>query len=332
MDKKKIAKKAINAKTSLRNRSNSGGSSNSRGSSTRNNRTNSNSAGRKSGGKLKYILIAVLVLAVGFALNHFGMLDNVIPAPAEGYVWVHFIDVGQGDAILVRTADNAVLIDSGPRSAESSIIEYLQSLGITTLDVVVGTHPHADHIGSKQGILNTFEVLEVWMPDVTHTTATFERFIDAIYQNDIEVNLTTAGDRLQAGQIQMTAIAPGTGGHGNLNDYSIVLHMQFGQTAFLFTADAELYTENKILAAGTNIRSDVMLVGHHGSRSSSSDAFLDAIRPSIGVVSVGAGNRYGHPHQVVTDRLDERNIEILRTDLLGTVVLVTDGTTVRRYN
>ena len=325
MDKKKIAKKAIGAKTSLRNRSNNGGNSGG-------NRNNSNRGSGKSGGKLKYILIAVLVLAAGFALNHFGVLDNVVPTTAEGEIWVHFIDVGQGDSILVRTADNAVLIDSGPRYAESKIIEYLQSLGITTLDVVVGTHPHADHIGSKQGILNTFEVLEVWMPDVTHTTRTFERFIDAIDQNNIEVSLTTAGDRLQAGQIQMTAVAPGSSGHNNLNDYSIVLHMQFGQTAFLFTADAELFTENEILDSGVNIRSDVMLVGHHGSRSSSSDAFLDAIRPSIGVISVGADNRYGHPHQVVVDRLNDRNMEILRTDEMGTVVLVTDGTTVRRYN
>ena len=323
MDKKKLAKKAINAKINSRSRSNSGGRSG-RGNASR---------GGKRGGKLSYILIFVLVLVVGFALNHFGVFDDAIPTTAaEGELWVHFIDVGQGDAILVRTADNAVLIDSGPRSAETRIIEYIQSLGINTLDVVVGTHPHADHIGSKQGVLNAFEVLEVWMPDVTHTTATFDRFIDAIYQNDIEVSLTEAGDRLQAGQIQMTAVAPGTSGHGNLNDYSIVLHLQFGQTAFLFTADAELYTENKILASGRNIRSDVMLVGHHGSHSSSSDAFLDAIRPSIGVVSVGAGNKYGHPHRVVVDRLEERDIEILRTDQLGTIVLVTDGTTVRQYN
>ena len=328
MDKKKIAKKAINAKSSLRNRSGSG--------STSGRAASNRGGGRQGGGKLKYIFVLVAVLVVGFTLNHFGLLDgitdNVIPHTAEGYVWVHFIDVGQGDSILIRTADNAVLIDSGPRQAESNIIEYIQSLGITTLDVVVGTHPHADHIGSKQGILNAFDVLEVWMPDVTHTTRTFERFVDAIYENNIEVNLTTAGDRLQAGQIQMTAVAPITGGHRNLNDYSIVLHMQFGQTSFLFTADGEDYTENKILAAGTNIRSDVMLVGHHGSRSSSSDAFLDAIQPSIGVISVGADNTYGHPHGVVMDRLNERNLEILRTDEMGTVVLISDGTTVRTYN
>ena len=277
-----------------------------------------------------YILLFILITAAAAVLSYFQVFDESSPI-VDGEIFVHFIDVGQGDAILVQNADNAVLIDSGPRGAEADLIAYLRSQGVHTLDVVVATHPHADHIGSKPGILDNFNVLEVWMPDAIHTTLTFERFIDAIYRNDIEVSRISAGDRLRAGQIQMMAVAPGSSGHNNLNNYCIVLHMVYGETAFLFTGDAEAYTEEKILRSGRNIRADVMLAGHHGSHTSSTDAFLDAVGAHTAVISAGANNRYGHPHGVVLNRLQARNMDVLRTDLHGTIVFATDGETIRRY-
>lgn len=308
---------------------------------------------KKGGGKKGFpkwaiaLLIIVVIAGIGVAW-HFGFLDGLLepgepqqqvqddvaaPPPTvavDGEIRVHFIDVGQADAILIQSADHSVLIDSGARNGERIILPYLESVGVTTLDVLVGTHPHADHIGGAAGILDAMEVREVWMPNVTHTTRTFERFIDSIEANGAEVHLAQAGDVMSMGQIQMTVVHPNRSGYSSFNDYSIVLHMQFGETGFIFTGDGEGPTDHEILQHGWNVSSNVMLAGHHGSRTSSSEALIDAINPDIAVISVGDGNKYGHPHQVVLDRFAERDIEVLRTDLEGTIILVTDGTTVRR--
>jgi len=312
-------------------------------------RTAKGSRGGGKGGKddkkkfPKGLIIALVVLAiVGIgAAWHFGLLDDILNPPetaqeerpivsAEGEIRVHFIDVGQADGILIEDGNNAVLIDAGARNGASIIVPYIQALGIDTLDVVVGTHPHLDHIGGMPGILNAFNVNEVWMPNVTHTTRAFENFIDAILENDITTHYAHAGDILSAGLIQMTAVHPHRTGYGSLNDYTVVLHMRHGNTAFLFTGDAEGPSDREILENGWDIASTVMLAGHHGSRTSSSEELIDAINPDIAVISVGEGNKYGHPHQVVLDRFYERGIEVLRTDLEGTIILVTDGSTVRR--
>ena len=245
--------------------------------------------------------------------------------PIDGEIRVHFIDVGQGDSILVQSTDHAVLIDAGPPAASQSLVRYLEELGIRALDYVVATHPHSDHIGGMSRVLDRFFVHELWMPDVAHDTATFEQFLDAIERNDLEITTVQAGDVLSAGPISMTVVSPNRSGYGNLNDYSIVLHMQYGRTSFLFTGDAEALSENEMIAAGWNLQADVLNVGHHGSRTSTTDSFLDAVYPQIAVISLAAGNQFNHPHPEVLDRLTQRGIEILRTDELGTIVMSTDG-------
>ncbi|MCL2398250.1 MAG: MBL fold metallo-hydrolase [Defluviitaleaceae bacterium] len=274
-------------------------------------------------------LLCVVVAIVFFMWQQ--STQESVPIP-EGEISIHFIDVGQGDSILIQSADHAVLIDAGPSSAAQNIINHLEYVGVSTIDFVVATHPHADHIGSMPGILDRFDVREVWMPDRYHTTATFDRFLDAIERNGLQYTAVMAGDILSAGDIQMTVVAPNSSGHGGLNDYSISLHMQFGQTSFLFTGDMEAISEVEVLEAGWNIQSTVLEVSHHGSRTSTTEAFLDAVNPEIAVISVGAGNRYNHPHREVMDRLYERGIQVLRTDELGTIILVTNGETVYRYN
>jgi len=246
-------------------------------------------------------------------------------SPLEGEVLVHFIDVGQGDSILVQSRNHAVLIDAGTASASQNIIGYLESLGVSSLDYVVATHPHSDHIGSMPEILDRFSVWNLWMPDVAHDTAAFERFLDAIERNNLEITTVQAGDTLSAGPIRMTAVAPNRSGYANLNDYSIVLHMQFGDTAFLFTGDSEALSEAEMIAAGWNLRANVLNAGHHGSRTSSSAPFLDAVGAQAVVISVGAGNQFGHPHPEVLERFAERNMEVMRTDEWGTIVMATDG-------
>ena len=252
-------------------------------------------------------------------------------APLDGEIRIHFIDVGQGDSILVHSRDHAVLIDAGPTAAGQGLAAYLDHFGITVLDYVVATHPHADHIGGMPPVLDRFEVIELWVPDVSHDTATFERFLDAVERNGLEITTVQAGATLSAGPIQMTAVAPIRSGHSNLNDYSIVLHMQYGNTSFLFTGDAEAVSENEMVASGRNLRADVLSVGHHGSRTSSTDSFLDAVMPSAAIIQVGAGNQFGHPHQEVLDRLAVRGIRVLRTDEMGTIVLSTDGVDIYLY-
>lgn len=275
-------------------------------------------------------LMAVLIfIVVGFIvwLNY---QDTAVTVP-QGEIWVHFIDVGQGDSILVQSADNAVLIDAGPTAAGQVIINYLVGLGIETLDYVVATHPHLDHIGGMPMVLDRFEVREMWMPDVAHDTDAFERLLDTIERNNLEITTIQAGANLSAGIIQMNAVAPVRSGYGNLNDYSIVLRMQHGQTSFLFTGDAETISENEMVASGVNLRSTVLNAGHHGSRTSSTDAFLDAVDPYFAVISAGADNQFNHPHPEVLERFYQRGIDVFRTDEMGTIVFFTDGVDIYFY-
>jgi competence protein ComEC len=274
----------------------------------------------------------IMFIAV-FALLAFFLIYMQLNAPedepdesmAGEEVLVHFIDVGQGDCTLIQSRDNAVLIDGGEYSARNVIIEYLESMGVTTLDYVVATHPDSDHIGSLAAVIDRFGVKNVWMPDVMHTTATFERLLDAIERKGLTFTPIKAGAHLDAGLIQMTAVAPNSDSYKDTNEYSIVLRMVYGRTVFLFTGDAETASENEILAEGWEISADVIKVGHHGSRSSSSEPFLDAVGPRIAVISCKTGNSYGHPHAEVLERYAARNVAVYRTDELGTVVLTTDG-------
>jgi len=297
--------------------------------------------GNKSGKRKSPILIIVLILVVAgaaFAAWHFGLLDNlfgggdeaeapVIVADAEGDMVIHFIDVGQADATFIVTDGGTMLIDAGSRRSGPRVVEYLQELGIEEITYVVATHPHEDHIGGMDLVLNAFTIGTVPLPDISHTTATYERMIEAIETHNIPTYAPLAGHVFEMGGAVFTVIHPTHNDNGrNLNDWSISKHVAFGNFSMVTTGDAEIPAEREMIATGLNLSAEVLRLGHHGSRTSTTQEFLDAVDPSIVIIQVGADNRYGHPHQEVMDRLT--GMRIYRNDHHGDIVLTTDGTNI----
>ncbi len=245
----------------------------------------------------------------------------------SGELKVHFIDVGQGDAILVQTPSQNILVDGGNRG--TTVVNYLKSLGINSLDLVISTHPHADHIGGLINVIESIPVREVIDPAVVHTTKTFEDYLTLIDKNDIIFTEGRAGmSRDLGGGARMDILHPSSPSSSHLNDASIVTKVTFGQISFMLTGDAEKASESKILLQSTvQPTSTVLKVGHHGSRTSTTSAFLKAVAPKVAVIMCGKGNTYGHPHEETLANLAAAGVDIYRTDIHGTIVITTDGQT-----
>ncbi|MCL2406015.1 MAG: MBL fold metallo-hydrolase [Defluviitaleaceae bacterium] len=268
-----------------------------------------------------------MALMLAFALVYtFIFASNDLLLPGDNEIIVAFLDVGQGDSVLIRSRDHAVLIDGGDISRDAPVLMYLRRAGVSRLDYVIATHPHRDHIGGLIAVLNRVDVGRVLMPDVVHTTEVFVNFISVIENNHIPAHAPTPEESFRAGIIEFTVLAPAVGFAGNnVNDASIVLRLDHGETSFLFTGDAEANSEQAMLASGQDLRADVIKIGHHGSRTSTTDVFLSNVLPTAAVISVGGGNRFGHPHYEVLERLANHGIQVFRTDEMGTVIMATDG-------
>jgi len=267
-----------------------------------------------------------MVFILCFALLYtFVFTNQNTLTPGDNEIIVAFLDVGQGDSILIWSRENAILIDGGDVGRQNVILRYLRQAGISRLDYVIASHPHRDHIGGLVAVLSRIEVGQVLMPDVVHTTTTFENFIEVIENNQIPAYAPSPGQNFRAGIIKFTVLAPLPGGIG-LNDNSIILRLTHGETSFIFTGDAEAGSERALVASGQNINSDVIKIGHHGSRTSTTEAFIDAVAPVVAVITVGAGNQFGHPHEEVLARLTDRGISVYRTDTMGTIKMASNGT------
>ncbi len=247
------------------------------------------------------------------------------PTPAQGEGKVHFIDVGQGDTTLLQGPDFTILIDAG-RHDRSDVVPYLKSVGVASIDLLIVTHPHADHIGQFPLVIEAFPVEEVWLSGDITTTKTFERAIDSIEASDAGYYEPRAGENFYFGSAIVEVINPD---HltGELHEGSIGVRIVYGSFSILFTGDAEAETEMAILKRNHNVKALILQLGHHGSSTSSTVEFLQAVNPKVAVYSAAEGNSYGHPHEVVLERLRQMGVQIYGTAVNGTIVITTDGQT-----
>ncbi|MDU7241879.1 MAG: ComEC/Rec2 family competence protein [Clostridium sp.] len=238
---------------------------------------------------------------------------------------VHFIDVGQGDSILIQVNNKNLLIDSGPNKSEDKLKKYLKELNISKFDYIIATHPHEDHIGNMSYIINNFDVLNFYAPKVENSTKAFETMVESLIRKDLKIKVLKANIKsIDLGKnIVVDVFSPLSNSYEDLNNYSPIVKISYGNTSFLFTGDAEELSENEVLNAGFDLKCDVLKIGHHGSSSSTSEKFLKASNPSIAVISVGEDNTYGHPTDTVLSRLKET--KIYRTDINGNIVITSDG-------
>ncbi len=274
------------------------------------------------------VLLAVLSIFINQFIAEYEKDASKDAIKPTDMIEVHFIDVGQGDAILVEAGTSTMLIDAGENNKGTLVKEYLNNRQITKLDYIIGTHPHSDHIGGLDTILDSFEVDKVLLPNVVHTTQTFEDVLDAIERHDLKITPPSVGDVYSLGTASFTILAPSSDAYDDINNYSIAIRLVFGDTAFLFAGDAESKSELEILKAGLSLKADVLKLSHHGSSYSSCGEFLEEVDPSYSIVSVGKNNEYGHPHAETLQRIFDQNIKLYRTDEQGSIVFTSNGQTI----
>lgn len=273
-------------------------------------------------------------LAIVLALFFSAFLWQYLPEDEEhedlsGKFSVHYIDVGQGDATLIQCDGHSMLIDAGNNDKGTAVRAYLNSQNVESLDIVIGTHGDADHIGGMDVVLYHFECDTIIMPDRKRDTKTYEEVIDTISYKNKKITYPKPGDTYALGDAVVTIIAPCSDDYGdNENNYSVGALVTYGETSFLFTGDAEEEAELDILQNGIDIDCDVFKAAHHGSGTANTSRFLDAALPEYVVISCGEGNSYGHPHSSVLNELRSRGIKVFRTDEQGTVVAYSDGKTI----
>lgn len=268
---------------------------------------------------------------VFFALVISGCMIEETVLPSTGNVEISdelkvtFFDVGQGDATLFQTEDATILIDAG-RHDRDDVVSLLESANVDTIDLFVATHPHADHIGQADKVLQTFNVEEVWMSGDVHDTRTFERTIAAISAADIDYYEPRAGEEFNIGSMEVEVLNPEEL-TGDFNNGSIAIRLQYDHISFIMMGDVEVENEIEILKRGHQLKANILRLGHHGSSTSTSKELLDAVNPEVAIYSAGEDNEYGHPHREVVSLIESRNIDFYGTDKNGHIVVTTNGET-----
>ena len=246
------------------------------------------------------------------------------PGPNSSFE-VHFIDVGQGDASLIICDGEAMLIDGGEKDQSSKIYAYLKERGINNIKYIVASHGHSDHVGGLSAALNYASVETVFCSTTYYASDVFDSFLKQLEKQNLTITVPDPSDVYDLGSAKVLVVGPKEN-FDNENDNSIVIKVIYGSTSFLFTADAEREAErNMVSEYSTLLKSTVLKVGHHGSDTSSSYLFLREVLPEYAVISVGSDNIYGHPHETVLSRLRDAEVNVVRTDLNGSIVMHSDG-------
>lgn len=276
------------------------------------------------------VVVASLAIAAGL-LNRKNAPDKPVSVQKklseDSTFTIHFFNVGEGDSAIVECDGQYMLIDGGNPDNSSFLYSYLQKHRINYLDYIICTHAHTDHVGGLAGALNYAEVGVAFSPVTQYDSKAFSSFVKYLDAQGNHITVPAPGDMFSLGQATVTILAPIDSSLAieNINNSSIVLRIEYGDTSFLFTGDAEEAEELSIIEARSNIRSTLLKVGHHGSYTSSSEKFLKAVSPEYAIISVGENNEYGHPHEGPLERLTQYCSTIYRTDINGEIICTSDG-------
>ena len=275
-------------------------------------------------------LLLILLLLTGCASSN-PVDPTTEPADISTHepgLTVHFLDVQHADCILLACGGEYALVDGGYPESGDRIVAYMQEQGIKELELMVGTHPHGDHIGGLPQVLDTFPTETVWTSQLPYTNDYVSNFTTAVTRNGADFVQPRPGERFQLGDATIDVIGPLNLRYEDANDLSLVLMVTYGDTRFLLTGDMEEVAERELVEAEVDLKADVLKVGHHGSSSSTSYRFLRAVAPTYGVISLAALNEYGHPHREPMSRLMDADVTIYRTDKMYDIVAFSDGETI----
>lgn len=286
---------------------------------------------KKKENKLLRILLIIITICYGLYISEIEETYSLDPNQTNTHLTVTYLDVGQADSILIENNNEYMLIDAGNNDDGPLLVKYFKEKNITTFKYLIGTHPHEDHIGGLDDVINNFNINTIYMPDVITTTKTFLDVLDSIENNNLTYKVPKIEEKFTLGDANIEVLYTGVD-EKDLNNTSIVLRLDYKNTSFLFTGDATDTTEKILLKAKEKLNIDVLKVGHHGSKYSTTTEFLKATNPKYAIISVGKNNTYNHPDTKTINKLNKYNIETHRTDNEGTIIITSDGNNIEIKN